>query len=90
MVTDWRKVLHRVAERAGWKAGEIRTKRFRHTYCVARLQALDHGAPVSTYTVARELGHSSVRTTGGSIPISVRPGTRASRLSIGWSSTRRS
>ena len=32
---------------------------FRHTYCAARLQTLDRGAPVSTYTVARELGHES-------------------------------
>jgi hypothetical protein len=32
---------------------------FRHTYCAARLQSLDRGAPVSTYTVARELGHES-------------------------------
>ncbi len=46
-----------VAERAGWKAGEIRSKMFRHTYCAARLQTLDQGAPVSIYTVARELGH---------------------------------
>ncbi len=30
---------------------------FRHTYCAARLQTLDRGAPVSEYTVARELGH---------------------------------
>jgi len=30
---------------------------FRHTYCSSRLQTLDHGAPVSPYTVARELGH---------------------------------
>ena len=30
---------------------------FRHTYCAARLQTLDTGAPVSTYTVAREMGH---------------------------------
>ncbi len=30
---------------------------FRHTYCAARLQTLDQGAPVSIYTVARELGH---------------------------------
>jgi integrase len=44
-------------------SGEIRTKRFQHTYCAARLQTLDHGAPLSTYTVAWELGHSSVRTT---------------------------
>jgi integrase len=30
---------------------------FRHTYCAARLQTLDEGAPVSVYTVAKELGH---------------------------------
>ncbi len=29
----------------------------RHTYCAARLQTLDHGAPVSPFTVGRELGH---------------------------------
>jgi len=28
-----------------------------HTYCATRLQTLDAGAPVSTYTVAREMGH---------------------------------
>jgi len=30
---------------------------FRHTYCAALLQTLDQGAPVSVYTVAREMGH---------------------------------
>src|SRR5690348_18433048 len=34
-----------------------RSKMFRHTYCASRLQTLDQGAPVSIYTVARELGH---------------------------------
>ncbi len=29
----------------------------RHTYCAARLQTLDQGAPVSVYTVAKEMGH---------------------------------
>lgn len=57
MVTDIRKSLDSVAMRAGWKPGEIRTKIFRHTYCAARLQTLDRDAPVSEYTVARELGH---------------------------------
>jgi integrase len=57
MVSDWRELLDSVVERAGWKAGEIRSKMFRHTYCAARLQTLDQGAPVSVYTVARELGH---------------------------------
>lgn len=37
----------------------LRTMRFRHTYCSARLQTLDHGAPVAVYTVSRELGHTS-------------------------------
>jgi integrase len=59
MLTDWRKTLDRVAVRAGWRAGEIRTKAFRHTYCAARLQTLDAGAPVSPFTVSRELGHGS-------------------------------
>lgn len=57
MIKDLRKGLDAVAERAGWKAGDVRTKMFRHTYCAARLQSLDRGAPVSPYTVARELGH---------------------------------
>ncbi|MQA91868.1 MAG: tyrosine-type recombinase/integrase [Gemmatimonas sp.] len=57
MITDWRKSLDAIAQRAGWKEGEIRSKMFRHTYCAARLQTLDNGAPISVYTVAKELGH---------------------------------
>ncbi len=57
MVTDFHKLLDAVAVRAGWKPGEIRSKMFRHTYCAARLQTLDQGAPVSAYTVAKEMGH---------------------------------
>ena len=57
MVTDFRKLLDAVASRAGWKPGEIRSKMFRHTYCAARLQTVDQGAPVSIFTVAREMGH---------------------------------
>jgi integrase len=57
MVGNFDKVLDQLAVRAGWTAGEIRTKMFRHTYCAARLQTLDQGAPVSPYTVGRELGH---------------------------------
>ncbi|HXI65708.1 MAG TPA: site-specific integrase [Gemmatimonadales bacterium] len=57
MLTDFRKLLDAVAGTAAWKAGEIRGKMFRHTYCAARLQTLDNGAAVSVYTVARELGH---------------------------------
>lgn len=58
-VCDVRKIIDAVATRAGWKPGEITSKVFRHTYCAARLQTLDNGAPVSIYTVARELGHGS-------------------------------
>lgn len=60
MIIDLRKQLDAIAKRAGWKPGEIRTKMFRHTYCAARLQTLDHGAPVSPYTVGRELGHGGM------------------------------
>ncbi len=59
LLSDVRKLLDRVARRAGLLPGALRTKAFRHTYCAARLQTLDQGAPVSTYTVARELGHES-------------------------------
>ena len=57
LITDFRKALDVVAGRAGWERGEIRSKMFRHTYCSARLQTLDGGAPVSPYTVGKELGH---------------------------------
>jgi len=57
MLTDFHKLLDGVASGAGWHEGEIRSKMFRHTYCAARLQSLDHGAPVSVYTVAKEMGH---------------------------------
>lgn len=60
ILTDTRKLIDHIAKRAGWKAREIRTKMFRHTYCAARLQTLDRGAPISPYTVSRELGHTSM------------------------------
>ncbi len=70
MLVDVRKLLDRDTQRAGTlylmdqgtrrkaEPGEIRTKVFRHTYSTARLQTLDRGAPVSPWTVAREVGHS--------------------------------
>jgi integrase len=61
MLVEWRRTLDRIAVRAGWKKGEVRTKAFRHTYCAQRLQTLDNGAPVSPYTVSRELGHGSLK-----------------------------
>jgi integrase len=58
-IQDGRGLLDRLATRAGLEASSLRTKMFRHTYCAARLQTPDRGAPVSTYTVACVLGHSS-------------------------------
>lgn len=54
---DFRKALDGVAKRVGWKDGEIRSKMLRHTYCAARLQTLGRGAPVSPFTVGKEMGH---------------------------------
>lgn len=56
-IRDIRKALDAIAVRVGWNPGDIRPYAFRHTYCAARLQTLDKGAPVSVWTVARELGH---------------------------------
>jgi len=50
-------LLDSIAVPCGWDKGEIRANMFRHTYCAARLQTLDQGAPVSFWTVGRELGH---------------------------------
>jgi len=57
LVTDFREALDAVAQRAGWEEGEVRSKAFRHTYCAARLRAPDNGAPVSIYTVGKEMGN---------------------------------
>jgi len=57
MFRDVRRPLDTIAESAGWAPGEVRPHALRHTYTAARLQTLDRGAPVSVYTVARELGH---------------------------------
>ena len=40
----------------GASAGEIRTNAFRHTYCAARLQTLDQGAPAVTENVTEGRG----------------------------------
>jgi integrase len=56
-VADFRKALAQVTARLEWRPGEVTPKVFRHTYCAARLQTLDRGAPVSIFTVGRELGH---------------------------------
>jgi len=59
MLTDFRKLLDAVAAKVGSKPGELSSKMFRHTYASSRLQTLDHGEPVSIFTVSRELGHGS-------------------------------
>ena len=60
-IKDFRKALDAVAGRCGWNKGEIRSRsQFRHTYCSARLQTLDGGAPVSPFTVSKELGHGGL------------------------------
>jgi integrase len=48
-------------KKGGWPVFDapLRTKMFRHGYCSARLQTLDGDAPVSPFTVVRELGHGS-------------------------------
>jgi integrase len=59
MITDLRKALDKIGERAGFPKGHVRLHMLRHTYTAARIQSMDRGAPVALYTVARELGHSS-------------------------------
>ena len=51
------RIVAAVAARIGHKQGEVTPYTLRHTYCSARLQTLDQGAPVSPFTVGRELGH---------------------------------
>jgi integrase len=50
------KLLDELAERMG-TPGRLISRIFRHTYSAARLQTTDRGLPVSTFQVARELGH---------------------------------
>ncbi len=57
MLTDVRKLLDAVGARVGYQPRELNMYDFRHTYCAARLQTLDNGAPVSPFTVGRELSH---------------------------------
>jgi integrase/recombinase XerC len=56
-MTDIRKLLNGVAAAAGL-VQHITPYITRHTYCAARLQTLDGDAPISPYTVGKELGHS--------------------------------
>ncbi len=51
--------LDRIGERVG--VPKPRLHAFQHSYTAARLQTLQHGAPVSVWQVARELGHRSTQ-----------------------------
>ena len=72
MVGDLRKSLDTTAKRCGIEGGELRTRRFRHTYCSARLATVQRilkpgGDPndenawdyieVSKFQVQKEMGH---------------------------------
>jgi integrase len=72
MVQDLRKSLDEMGELCGMRAGEVRTKAFRHTYCSTRLQTVQgflkpgykptdpdavQYVEVSQDAVAREMGH---------------------------------
>ena len=59
MITDVRKALDHIGERAGFPKGHVRLHMLRHTYTAARIQTCDRGLPVALYTSARELGHKS-------------------------------
>lgn len=53
------KHLDRAARIAGIEK-RITPQVFRVTYCAARLQTMDNGAPVAAWTVKTEMGHSSL------------------------------
>lgn len=55
--------VDRALDNIGARAGieHPRLQAFRHSYTAARLQTLEHGAPVSLWQVSRELGHSSTK-----------------------------
>jgi integrase len=59
MLSCVRVTLERVTEKAGVDK-HVTLHTFRHTYTATRLQTLDHGQPVSPYTVMRELGHKKI------------------------------
>jgi integrase len=60
-IRDARGILDRILREAGIEKPEGQEWHlFRHTYTALRLQTTDHGAPISLWSVARELGHKSV------------------------------
>lgn len=59
MLTDIADGLETALERAEIDK-HVTLHTFRHTYTATRMQTLDHGYPVSPYTVMRELGHKDL------------------------------
>ncbi len=59
MLSDVRGSLSHALRNAGIDKA-VTLHSLRHTYTAARLQTTDHGAPVSIFTVMRELGHRSI------------------------------
>jgi hypothetical protein len=66
----------------------VKIHMLRHTYTAARLQTLDHGAPISPYTMKRELGHGTSGSSRRYMAIWERSGTARTRWSIGSSNRR--
>lgn len=76
-VRDLRKSLDSMGELCGFEEGEVRTRRFRHTYCSARLQTVQRivkpgkdpatdpdpyeWVEVSRFTVQKEMGHGGAQ-----------------------------
>ena len=60
MLTDIRGSLETALGRAEIEK-HVTLHTLRHTYGATRMQTLDHGAPVSPYTVMRELGHRDLK-----------------------------
>lgn len=77
MVGDLRKSLDAMGDACGFDPGEVRTRRFRHTYCSARLQTVQRivrpgsdpatdpnpyeYVEVSRFTVQKEMGHGGAQ-----------------------------
>lgn len=60
LIRDLRGSRDAALKKAGIAGKRITWHTLRHTYAATRLQTLDHGAPVSPFTVMRELGHRNL------------------------------
>lgn len=56
-IGDWRKTLDRIARRAGFEEGDVRTRRFRVSYATHRCTCDDADAN----TVRLEMGHTDLQ-----------------------------